>query len=174
MARPAAAGYFTPPSPPALADPPNPSPSLPPESRRIQRGNGRGNLTIQKLPVRANTPKRHRHYREGTNPEVAMFPVRPEPVEGSPSPVIPRATSNPTPCAAMHPDTATLRPHGCLRYRLPMVVAISHRNHSITAPHTVVCAVLLVGRHGPQRWPEAAHQATGWRGCPFCKKRLDL
>ena len=54
-------------------------------------------------------------------------------------------TSNPTPCASRPPDTAPLPPNRCLRYRLPMVVAISHRNHSVTAPHTVVCAVLYVG-----------------------------
>ena len=83
-------------------------------------------------------------------------------------------TSNPTPCAARHPDTASLPCRSDSRYRLPMVVANSHRNHSITAPHTVVCAVLLVGRMVYSDGQTAARQATGGVGCLVCKKILAL
>ena len=75
------------------------------------------------------------------------------------------------PPARRHPDTASLRPHRCLRYRLPMVVANSHRNHNITAPHTVVCAVLLVGRmvhsDGQSR---RIKQQEGW--VPVLQKKI--
>ena len=64
-------------------------------------------------------------------------------------------TSNPTPCAARDPDTALLPHRSEERYRLPMVVAISHRNHNIPAPHTVGGGTLLVGgmvhNDGPRR-----------------------
>ena len=77
------------------------------------------------------------------------------------------------PQRARHPDTALLPHRSEERYRLPMVDAISHRNHNITAPHTVVCAVLNVGRmvhsDGQRR---RVKQQEGW--VPVCKKRLDL
>ena len=48
-------------------------------------------------------------------------------------------------CAGRHTDTTLLPPLRCLRYRLPMAVAISHRNRNITAPHAVGGARLVVG-----------------------------
>ena len=158
MARPAAAG----PSPLHRHQhlPSHPTPPSFPLSREPRAGARRG---ASPSPIAPPLPT------EGAPPKS----VRPEPVEGSPSPVIPHAASNPTPCAARHPDTATLRPHRCLRYRLPMVVANPHRNHNITAPHTVVCAVLyvrdMVHSDGQSR---RVKQQNGW--VPVCKKKIGL
>ena len=94
----------------------------------------------------------HRHSCGGRNPEARGASVRPEPVEacpegtrrGPPARVIPRLRRNLAPCAGQHPDTASLPPHRCLRYRLPMEAAISLRNHNITSPHAVERASLNV------------------------------
>ena len=52
-----------------------------------------------------------------------------------------------------------------------MVDAIPHRNHNITAPHTVVCAVLNVGRmvhsDGQRR---RVKQQEGW--VPVLQKKI--
>ena len=55
------------------------------------------------------------------------------------------AAGSPTPCASRHTDTAVLPPFRCLRYRLPMEVAISHRNQNSTSPHAVGAASLILG-----------------------------
>ena len=73
---------------------------------------------------------------------------------GPPPPAAPHHSClNPVPspqephplCAGRHTDTALLPPLRCLRYRLPMAVAISHRNRNITAPHADGGARLVVG-----------------------------
>ena len=90
--------------------------------------------------------------------------VRPEPVEGPPACVIPRLLRNPTPCEGQHTDTASLPPHRCLRYRLPMEATISHRNQNSTGSHGFTCRRGRQPercRRGPRRWSEAARQATG-------------
>ena len=52
-----------------------------------------------------------------------------------------------------------------------MVVANAHRNHNITAPHAVVCAVLNIGgmvhSDGQRR---RIKQQEGW--VPVCKKKI--
>ena len=101
---------------------------------------------------RDNLHSPHRHSRAGRNSELRGASVRPEPVEacpegtrrGPPARVIPRLRRNLAPCAGQHPDTASLPPHRCLRYRLPMEAAISLRNHNITSPHAVERASLNV------------------------------
>ena len=56
-----------------------------------------------------------------------------------------RAAGSPTPCASRHTDTVVLPPLRCLRYLLPMEVAISHRNQNSTSPHAVGAASLSLG-----------------------------
>ena len=73
------------------------------------------------------------------------------------------------PCAPQHTNTASLPPQRCLRYRLPMEVAISHRNHNSTSPHAVGTASLLVGgmvRIDGQRGPVKQQEGL----FPICKK----
>ena len=113
--------------------------------------------------------------------------VRPEPVEACPegtrracpegtrrgprttgSPHPSHAVGNPTPGAAQHTDTALLPPYRCLRYRLPMEVAISHRNQNVTSPHAVGGANLVVGGMvciDGQRRPVKQHGGL----LPLCK-----
>ena len=83
----------------------------------------------------------------------------------------PSAPGPPTPPAAHHPDTAPLPPLRCLRYRLPMQIANSHRNHNSTGTHAIDTASLLVGgmvRIDGQRGP--VKQQGGL--FPICKNIL--
>ena len=105
------------------------------------------------------------------HPTVRALPasVRPEPVEGPPTPpaappiVVPhrypevrQAGDPPSPSSppprpphpsrrARHPDTALLPPFPSLRYRLPMAITISHRNRNITGPHAFGGLSLVIG-----------------------------
>ena len=94
-------------------------------------------------------------------------------LEGGPPP--PAAPASPhiphTPHAAHHPDTALLPPPQSLRYRLPMEVAISHRNQNNTGPHAVGSASPIVG--GMVRI-EAQRGLVKQQGrlLPLCKKIL--
>ena len=123
--------------------------------------------------------------------------VRPEPAEGpvlralegpvlraheggppppaAPASLLPQSSpvsaGTPPLCAGRHTDTALLPPLRCLRYRLPMAVAISHRNRNITAPHAVGGARLAVGGMvciDGQRRPVKQHEGL----LPLCKKIL--
>ena len=63
---------------------------------------------------------------------------------GPPQASFPASAETSPPYAGRHPDTASLPPHRCLRYRLPMEVEISHRNRNITGPHAVGRADLIL------------------------------
>ncbi len=75
-------------------------------------------------------------------PQARSLPPKREGQDGGAPPPHP---ATPPPCARRHPDTASLPPLRCLRYRLPMEVAISHRNHNIAGPHPDGTASLIVG-----------------------------